>query len=257
MKDTRTSKEAIIRYENKSICIRAPYDVNFVNDLKSGTSSRRWNPEKKEWVMDISERDKALTITRRYFLLLTENEPIDKLVLEQQNELRWDKLFEIKAGDSLEVWIDGACAGNPGSGGYAVIIKNRGQVRELAGGYLLTTNNRMEIMGAIVTLESINEKCNVTIHSDSKYLVDTMTLGWAKSWQLKGWRRNKKDKAINSDLWKRLLELCAKHDVKFEWVKGHSESIENKRCDELAETMARKPGLPDDNGYRSESNNLL
>lgn len=201
--------------------------------------------------MDISERDKALTITRRYFLLLVENEPLDKLVVEQQSELRWDKLFKIEAGDSLEMWIDGACMGNPGDGGYAVIIKNRDQIKELAGGYSLTTNNRMEIIGAIVALESLNEKCRVTIHSDSRYLVDAMTLGWAKSWQEKGWRRNKKEKAMNSDLWQRLLELCIKHDVKFEWVKGHAESPENKRCDQLAEMMARKPGLPDDAGFSS------
>ena len=254
MADIFLTKEAVVRYENKSICIRAPYDAEFVNELKSSTSSRRWNPEKKEWVMDISERDTALTITRRYFLLLMENEPLDKLIVEQQNELRWDKLFNIESGDSLEVWIDGACSVNPGSGGYAVILKNKGQVRELAGGYLLTTNNRMEIMGAIVALESLNAKCTVTIHSDSKYLIDTMTLGWAKNWQQKGWHRNRKEKALNSDLWQRLLELCMKHNVKFQWVKGHAKSLENNRCDELAEMMARKPGLPDDVGYKKESN---
>jgi ribonuclease HI len=252
LKDIWAAKEASIRYEGKNMIIKSPYEPNFVNDLKSGTTLHKWAIVKKEWVVDVSERDMTLDIIRRYFLILEENQPSPDLKTEAIPPASSNSEFEIREGDKLEVWADGACAGNPGPGGYGVLFKNHGQIKELAGGFSFTTNNRMEIMAAIVALESLNSRCDVTIYSDSRYLVDTMTLGWAKNWRAKGWKRNNKEKAINSDLWQRLLELCTRHNVKFIWVKGHSVCPENQRCDELAEITTKIPGLPEDKGYNND-----
>jgi ribonuclease HI len=125
-------------------------------------------------------------------------------------------------------------------------------IKELTGGYSLTTNNRMEIMAAVVALDSLKKRCNVTIYSDLRYLVDTMMLGWAKNWQAKGWEKSNKEKAVNTDLWQRLLDLCSQHIVNFVRVKGHSVSTENQICDELAEATAQMPGLPEYKGYVNE-----
>ncbi|MFC1964741.1 ribonuclease HI [Chloroflexota bacterium] len=155
----------------------------------------------------------------------------------------------------LEIWTDGACVGNPGPGGYGIILKCLGQKWEKAGGFRLTTNNRMEIMGALVALETISEKCKVIIHTDSRYVVDSIMQGWAKVWRSKGWKRRGNKKVPNADLWERILQLCAKHDeVEFRWVKGHDNNIENERCDQLAESAARKFNLPVDEGYTSTGN---
>ena len=147
------------------------------------------------------------------------------------------------------IYTDGACTGNPGAGGYgAVLIYNKHR-KEISGGYRLTTNNRMEMMAAIAALGSLKEPCLVTLHSDSKYIVDAVTKGWAKKWQANGWKRNKKELAKNPDLWQQLLDLCQRHQVEFVWVKGHAGIVENERCDALAVAAARKPNLPDDLGY--------
>lgn len=251
MKDIWISREATVRYEGRKMIIQSPYEPNFVSNLKSSTTSRKWNLNKKEWEVDISEREKTLEVIRRYFLILEENQPPENLITGVVQPARSNNAFEVKDGDNLEIWADGACAINPGSGGYAALLKNNGQIKELTGGYSMTTNNRMEIMAAIVALESLNKRCDVTIYSDSRYLVDTMTLGWAKSWQVKGWKRNNKEKAVNPDLWQRLLDLCSQHTVKFVWVKGHSVCAENQRCDELAEATARMHNLPEDKGYQN------
>jgi ribonuclease HI len=153
----------------------------------------------------------------------------------------------------VTIYTDGACIGNPGPGGYGVILLYEGQRRELSGGYGRTTNNRMEIMAAIVGLEALRKKCRVTLYSDSEYLVKAMSRGWARRWRANGWKRNKRDKASNADLWGRLLQLCEHHEVQFRWIKGHSESSENIRCDELAIQAAQQPGLPVDEGYVSQS----
>ena len=149
----------------------------------------------------------------------------------------------------VTIYTDGACLGNPGPGGYGVILLYRGHRRELSGGYARTTNNRMEIMAAIVGLEALKEKCQVTLYSDSEYLVKAMSRGWAQIWRANGWRRSKRKKVLNSDLWERLLQLCGHHDVKFCWVRGHAGTLENKRCDELAMQAAQQPNLPVDEGY--------
>ena len=150
----------------------------------------------------------------------------------------------------VTIYTDGACLGNPGKGGYAAIILCNGQRRELKGGFKDTTNNRMEIMAAITALEALGEKCRVELQSDSSYLVNAMTKGWAKRWQKMGWRRNKSEVARNPDLWERLLKACERHQVTFYWVRGHTNSTENIRCDELANEAAKASGLSRDDGYR-------
>lgn len=147
------------------------------------------------------------------------------------------------------IYTDGACTGNPGAGGYGAVLINGANRQEISGGYKLTTNNRMEMMGAISALKSLNTKSTVTLHSDSKYIVDAVIKGWAKKWQANGWRRNAKEMAKNPDLWQELLDLCKKHDVNFVWVRGHSGIPENERCDRLAVAAAQKPNLPPDIGY--------
>lgn len=146
----------------------------------------------------------------------------------------------------ITIYSDGACSGNPGPGGYGVILKFNDITKELSAGFKNTTNNRMEIMGAIVGLEALKEPCDVTIVTDSQYLVNAIEKGWAKKWKSQGWMRNKKEPALNPDLWDRLLKLVSKHTVTFQWVRGHNGHPENERCDELAVEAASRSDLPDD-----------
>lgn len=134
----------------------------------------------------------------------------------------------------VEIFTDGACSGNPGPGGYGVVLRYNGIVKEMSGGESHTTNNRMELMGAITGLKALKEPCEVVLTTDSKYIVDAITKGWAKKWRSNGWMRNKNDKALNPDLWEQLLDLLAIHKVSFVWVKGHAGHFENERCDTLA-----------------------
>jgi ribonuclease HI len=157
----------------------------------------------------------------------------------------------------VKIYTDGACLGNPGPGGYGVIFAYEAQRLEKAGGYRLTTNNRMEIMGVIVGLESLKQRCRVTVVSDSQYLVKAMNEGWAKKWRANGWRRTAKESALNPDLWEKLLLLCAKHVVEFKWVRGHNAHPENERCDVLAREAAQAEGLPADQGYESSPSPLF
>lgn len=149
----------------------------------------------------------------------------------------------------VTVYTDGACLGNPGPGGYGVVLLYNAHRRELAGGFRLTTNNRMEMMAAIVALSALKLPCQVTLHSDSQYLVDAVEKGWARRWRANGWMRNKKERAVNPDLWERLLDLCERHEVAFRWVRGHAGNPENERCDRLATEAARAADLPPDSGY--------
>ncbi len=148
------------------------------------------------------------------------------------------------------IYTDGACSGNPGPGGYGIVIIIEKKRQELSGGYKLTTNNRMELMAAIVGLEELEFPSIVTLYTDSKYIVDAVTKGWAKRWRANGWKRNKKDKAMNPDLWGKLLDLCDKHLVQFSWVRGHSGNIENECCDKLAVQASQQVDLPLDLGYK-------
>lgn len=135
---------------------------------------------------------------------------------------------------SVEIFTDGACSGNPGPGGYGVILRFGSRQKELSGGESATTNNRMELLGAITGLAALKEKCRVTLYTDSRYVADGLTKGWAKKWRANGWHKADKSPALNSDLWDRLLELYDSHDVKIVWVKGHAGHPENERCDKLA-----------------------
>ncbi len=150
----------------------------------------------------------------------------------------------------VTIYTDGACIGNPGPGGYGVVLLNQSRRKELSGGFRKTTNNRMEIMAAIVGIETLKERCSVTLYSDSKYLVNAMSEGWAQRWRANGWKRNKKERALNPDLWERLLQLCERHEADFIWVKGHGASSENLRCDKLAVQAAQQSSLPCDKGYQ-------
>ena len=147
------------------------------------------------------------------------------------------------------MFTDGACSRNPGPGGYGVLMSTGNGSRELSGGFRETTNNRMEMMGVIVGLEALKTRCSVIVYSDSQYVVNAISQGWAERWRANGWMRNKKERAINPDLWARLLDLCQRHDVKFRWVRGHSGHPENERVDRLATAALAQPGLPQDPGY--------
>ncbi len=149
----------------------------------------------------------------------------------------------------VTIYTDGGALGNPGPGGYGVVLLYGSSRKELSGGFRLTTNNRMEILAAIQGLEALKARCRVTLHSDSQYLVNAIEKGWAERWQASGWMRNKKEKALNPDLWERLLDLCARHQVKFVWVRGHAGNTENERCDELVQQAARGEHLDVDENY--------
>ena len=135
---------------------------------------------------------------------------------------------------TVYIFSDGACSGNPGPGGYGVILRCDGKEKELSGGEAHTTNNRMELMGVITGLEALKYPCDVILQTDSKYVVDSVTKGWAKSWRKNGWIKSDKKPALNSDLWERLLNLLEVHNVTFNWIKGHAGHEENERCDRLA-----------------------
>jgi len=159
--------------------------------------------------------------------------------------------------NKVNIYTDGACLGNPGPGGYGVLLEVSGTRKEKSGGFRLTTNNRMEMTAAIAGLESLAQPCRVTLFSDSQYLVKAMTEGWARKWKANGWMRNSKEKALNPDLWKRLLLLCEKHEVEFRWVRGHNNHRENELCDRLANEAAKQTGLPVDAGYEGEKTRLF
>lgn len=135
---------------------------------------------------------------------------------------------------TVYIFSDGACSGNPGPGGYGVILRCGEKEKELSGGEPDTTNNRMELSGVIAGLEALKYPCKVFLQTDSKYVVDGIEKGWANSWQRNNWIKSDKKPALNKDLWERLLKLLDIHEVKFLWIKGHAGHAENERCDRLA-----------------------
>ncbi len=139
----------------------------------------------------------------------------------------------------VTIYTDGACSGNPGPGGWGAILEYNGIEKELSGGEENTTNNRMELSGVIAALSALREPCEVSLFTDSKYIVDGINQGWAKKWRAQGWMRNKKEKALNPDLWQKLLDLLEIHSVTLNWVKGHSTNPKNNRCDELAVAQSK------------------
>lgn len=153
----------------------------------------------------------------------------------------------------VKVFTDGSCLGNPGPGGYAAILDYKGHRKELWRGFRRTTNNRMELLAVVESLSALKEPCDVTLFSDSEYVVRAMNEGWPYAWRQRGWRRSKNKLATNTDLWTKLLSLCDKHDVRFEWVKGHAGHPENERCDRLAVAAAQVPHLSVDVEYERGS----
>jgi ribonuclease HI len=153
----------------------------------------------------------------------------------------------------VTIYTDGACSGNPGHGGYGVVLIYGGRRKELSGGYRLTTNNRMELMGAIAGLRALRGRCRVTLYTDSQYVADAMNKGWAQRWRDNGWMRNRKDPAVNPDLWEELLTLCTFHEVAFIWVRGHAGNPENERCDALSVQASQGADLLPDSGYEKEA----
>jgi len=132
------------------------------------------------------------------------------------------------------IYTDGACSGNPGPGGWAAILIYMGREKVLSGGERETTNNRMELTAVIEALKALKEPCTVQLYSDSKYVIDALSKGWARSWQKKGWIKSDRKPALNVDLWEVLLSLCDRHEVICHWVKGHADNEYNARCDALA-----------------------
>ena len=139
-----------------------------------------------------------------------------------------------------DICTGGACSGKPGPGGWGAVLRYKTAEKELSGGEADTTNNRMELTALIKGLSALKYRCKVTVYSDSKYVIDAITQGWAKKWRANGWMRNKKDRALNPDLWEKLLGLLEQHQVNFVWVKGHAGHPENERCDALAVAQSQK-----------------
>jgi ribonuclease HI len=155
--------------------------------------------------------------------------------------------------DTIHIYTDGAASGNPGPGGYGVVMLYKQHRKEISEGFRLTTNNRMELLSVIVALESIKKAdAKVIVHSDSKYVVDSINLKWIDNWQRTGFK-----KKANVDLWQRFLKIRHKHKVIFKWVKGHADNVENNRCDELAVAAYKTGNLKIDEGYEASKEELL
>jgi len=140
----------------------------------------------------------------------------------------------------VTIYTDGACSGNPGPGGWGAILRYKETEKELSGGASDTTNNRMELTAVIEALALLKESCVVELYSDSKYVIDGLSKGWAKGWQKRGWIKSDKKPALNPDLWERLLALTDRHEMHYHWVKGHAENEKNNRCDQMAVAESKK-----------------
>lgn len=151
----------------------------------------------------------------------------------------------------VAIHTDGACRGNPGPGGYGVLLTCGDRRRELAAGFRRTTNNRMELLAAIAGLEALKQPCTVTVYSDSQYLVNALNRGWISGWKTLGWQRGHNRPLKNADLWQRLDAARARHQVAWEWVRGHAGHAENERCDTLATSAADAANLPADEGFEA------
>jgi ribonuclease HI len=165
----------------------------------------------------------------------------------------WTPRRTVEHGGSVlkkvTIYTDGACSGNPGPGGYGVVLLYNEHRKELSGGFRMTTNNRMEIMAAIAGLRALKARCNVTIVTDSQLLINTMTRGWIERWQRNGWKKRNKENVLNIDLWAELWRLCGYHKVRFVWTEGHAGDPENERCDRLARDAIGQPPLAVDHAY--------
>jgi len=237
---------------NESLCnIFNVEPLNF--DGKKDSLFQQFNKEGRKYMEYVNDRGKNHDL------------PYDNIVLafkDKMKKVTKNSNIEI-AGDFVEdalknkknsvvIYTDGACSNNPGTGGYGVVIKQGNKKIELSAGYRRTTNNRMELLACIVGLNRFKDKALITLYSDSKYVVDGITKGWAKRWQNNNWMRNKNEPALNKDLWEKLLNLCKVHKVCFKWIKGHAGEFENERCDELATNAAQGENLIIDELYENE-----
>jgi ribonuclease HI len=162
------------------------------------------------------------------------------------------KMLETSDGlKHVVIYTDGACLGNPGPGGYGVVLLHDKHRREFSRGFRLTTNNRMEILACIVGLQALKDPCAVTLYSDSQYVINSMSKGWARRWKKNSWKRNGEN-VPNADLWEKMLELCDKHKVRFNWVRGHAGNKENERCDQLARQAALGFDMAIDSVYENK-----
>jgi ribonuclease HI len=161
------------------------------------------------------------------------------------------RTYDMHDKNRVTIYTDGGSSGNPGPGGYGAVQIYNGTIKELTGGFRFTTNNRMELMGVIVALRELEYRdLPVTVYTDSSYVVNGITKGWAKKWRSNNWIKSDKQPALNPDLWGELLDLAAELDVTFVWVRGHAGNTLNERCDELAVSSTKQKGLPEDTGYR-------
>lgn len=151
----------------------------------------------------------------------------------------------------IRIFTDGACSGNPGPGGYGIVLLAGEHRKELAQGFRRTTNNRMELLAVIEGLKALRGPRRVEVWSDSKYVVEAIEKGWAKKWRSNGWRKADKKPALNADLWQELLALLDQHQVRFRWLRGHDGHSENERADQLAVSALRAPGLAIDRVYEA------
>lgn len=149
---------------------------------------------------------------------------------------------------------DGSAIGNPGPGGYGVVLKYGNNQKELSQGFVHTTNNRMELLAAIVALDTLKQSQRVVLTTDSQYVINGIEKGWAAKWRANKWMRNKRDPALNPDMWERLLKACDRHEVSFKWIRGHTGHPENERCDELANSAARGTDQIIDEGFIETGN---
>ena len=140
----------------------------------------------------------------------------------------------------VDIYTDGSCSGNPGPGGWGAILMYKGLEKELSGGDKHTTNNKMELLGAITAFEALKIPCEVTLYSDSSYVINGLSKGWALSWKRKGWKKSDGSPAKNPELWERLLKAIEPHDITYVWVKGHAGNIYNEKCDAIATFEADK-----------------
>jgi ribonuclease HI len=156
-----------------------------------------------------------------------------------------------KSISEVVIYTDGACAGNPGPGGYGAVMRYNNHRKEISRGFRKTTNNRMELMAVIVSLQLLKNPCKVKLYTDSQYIADSVNRGWAKRWQENNWKRSKKEKAMNPDLWEKLLELLNIHEVDMQWLKGHDGDPENERADYLATQAIKSKTLKIDQVYEN------
>jgi ribonuclease HI len=193
------------------------------------------------WLKDIEEAQPTLELAP----------PLSDLLTSSESRQREESPEDVLRSGKVLIYTDGGSIGNPGPGGYGAVLRYGDHRRELSGGFRLTTNNRMELMACIKALEALKFECSVVLYSDSRYVVDGVTEGWAARWRANGWQRNEGEIAENVDLWAKLLDLCDKHEVDFRWVRGHAGNPDNERSDQLAREAARQADLPPDRAYEA------